>query len=84
MSTYFRKSFNISVDQNDISSYLREIQKFPILTHENEIKLANEWIKSKSSSAAHQLINSHLRLSCQVSNEIQGVRSSAKRTNIRR
>ena len=46
MSTYFRKNFNISVDQNDISSYLREIQKFPILTHDNEIKLANKWIKS--------------------------------------
>ena len=46
MATYIRKNFKISVDQNDISSYLREIQKFPILTHENEVKLANEWIKS--------------------------------------
>ena len=41
MSTYIRKNFNISVDQNDISRYLREIQKFPILSHDNEIKLAN-------------------------------------------
>ena len=72
MSTYIRKSFNISVDQNDISRYLREIQKFPILTHENEIKLANEWIKSRSSSAAHQLINSHLRLVVKLAMKYRG------------
>ena len=72
MSTYFRKNFNISVDQNDISRYLREIQKFPILTHENESKLANEWIKSKSSSAAHQLINSHLRLVVKIAMKYRG------------
>ena len=76
MSSYIRKSFNISVDQNDISSYLREIQKFPILTHENEIKLANEWIKSKSSTAAHQLINSHLRLVVKLAMKYK-LRSSA-------
>ena len=72
MSTNFRKSFNISVDQNDISRYLREIQKFPILTHENEIKLANEWRNSKSSSAAHQLINSHLRLVVKLAMKYRG------------
>ena len=72
MSTYIRKSFNISVDQNDISRYLREIQKFPILTHENEIKLANEWRNSKSSSAAHQLINSHLRLVVKLAMKYRG------------
>ena len=72
MSTYIRKSFNISVDQNDISRYLREIQKFPILTHENETKLAKEWIKSRSSSAAHQLINSHLRLVVKLAMKYRG------------
>ena len=72
MSKYIRKSFNISVDQNDISRYLREIQKFPILAHEVEIKLANEWIKSRSSSAAHQLINSHLRLVVKLAMKYRG------------
>ena len=72
MSSYIRKNFNISVDQNDISRYLREIQKFPILTHENEVKLANEWIESKSSSAAHQLINSHLRLVVKLAMKYRG------------
>ena len=72
MSTNFRKNFNISVDQNDISRYLREIQKFPILSHDNEIKLANQWIKSRSSSAAHQLINSHLRLVVKIAMKYRG------------
>ena len=72
MGTYIRKNFNISVDQNDISRYLREIQKFPILSHDNEIKLANEWIKSRSSSAAHQLINSHLRLVVKIAMKYRG------------
>ena len=72
MSTFVRRNFNISVDQNDISRYLREIQKFPILTHDNEIKLANEWIKSKSNSAAHQLINSHLRLVVKIAMKYRG------------
>ena len=72
MSTYIRKNFNISVDQNDISRYLREIQKFPILTHDLEIKLANEWIEKKSSSAAHQLINSHLRLVVKLAMKYRG------------
>ena len=72
MSTNFRKSFNISVDQNDISRYLREIQKFPILTHESEIKLSNEWRNSRSSSAAHQLINSHLRLVVKLAMKYRG------------
>ena len=72
MSNFFRKNFNISVDQNDISSYLREIQKFPILTHDNEIKLANKWIQSRSSTAAHQLINSHLRLVVKIAMKYRG------------
>ena len=72
MSTYFRKKFNISVDQNDISAYLREIQKFPILTHENEVKLATEWVEKRSNTAAHQLINSHLRLVVKIAMKYRG------------
>ena len=72
MNNFFRKNFNISVDQNDISRYLREIQNFPLLEHDNEIKLANEWMKSRSSSAAHQLINSHLRLVVKIAMKYRG------------
>ncbi len=66
------KKFNITVDQNDISVYLREIQKYPILTHEEEIKLSTEWIENKTESAAHKLINSHLRLVVKIAMKYRG------------
>ena len=72
MSTFIKKNFKISFDQNDITRYLREIQKFPILTHENEIKYATDWIENRSSSAAHNLINSHLRLVVKIAMKYRG------------
>ena len=70
--SYIRKKFNISVDQNDISVYLREIQKYPILTHEEEIRLSTEWIENKTDSAAHKLVNSHLRLVVKLAMKYRG------------
>ena len=69
---YARKGFNISVDQNDISVYLREIQKYPILSHEEEIKLSTDWINNKTDSSAHKLINSHLRLVVKIAMKYRG------------
>ena len=48
-----------SLDQNDISGYLRKIKKFPLLSHEAEENLANEWISKNSYEAAQKLINAH-------------------------
>ena len=56
-----------SLNQNDISSYLKEINKFPLLAHEEEIELASTWIKDKCFNSAHKLINSHLRLVVKLS-----------------
>ena len=70
--SYIRKKFNIFVDQNDISVYLREIQKYPILTHEEEIRLSTEWIENKTDSAAHKLVNSHLRLVVKLAMKYRG------------
>jgi RNA polymerase sigma-32 factor len=61
-----------SLNQNDISSYLREINKYPLLAHEEEIKLASTWIKDKCFNAAHKLINSHLRLVVKISMKFRG------------
>ena len=72
MGTNLKKNFNIYVDQNDISAYLREIQKFPILSHDDEVRLANDWSKNKSNKAAHQLINSHLRLVVKLAMKYRG------------
>lgn len=72
MSSYLKKSFKISFDQNDISAYLREIQKYPILSHEDEKNLANEWVEKKSHKAAHSLINAHLRLVVKIAMKYRG------------
>ncbi len=68
----YSKSFKISVDQNDISVYLREIQKYPILSHEEEIRLSTEWINNRTDSAAHKLVNSHLRLVVKIAMKYRG------------
>lgn len=66
------KGFIGYVDKNDISTYIRKIQKFPILSHDEEQKLAKEWIKSRSDKAAHALINSHLRLVVKIAMKFRG------------
>ncbi len=70
--SYLNKNFKISFDQNDISAYLREIQKFPILSHDDEKNLANEWVEKKSHKAAHSLINAHLRLVVKIAMKYRG------------
>ena len=72
MSSYFKKKFNISLDQNDITTYLREIQKYPILAHDEEIKLATDWSENKNEASAHKLVNSHLRLVVKLAMKYRG------------
>ena len=61
-----------NLNQNDISSYLREINKFPLLSHEEEYSLADTWIKDNCLNAAHKLINAHLRLVVKISMKFRG------------
>ena len=72
MSSYFKKNFNFSLDQNDITGYLKEIQKYPILAHDEEIKLATDWSENKNEASAHKLINSHLRLVVKLAMKYRG------------
>ena len=44
MANQISANLSRSLDQNDISGYLRKIKKFPLLTHAEEESLANEWI----------------------------------------
>ncbi len=66
------KGFVGYVDKNDISAYISKIQKFPILSFEDEQNLANEWVEKKCSKAAHALINSHLRLVVKIAMKFRG------------
>lgn len=49
-------------DDVSLSKYINEIQKFPILTAEQEYEYASRWAKNQDSVAAEKLVASHLRL----------------------
>ena len=49
-------------DDVSLSKYINEIQKFPILSAEQEYEYATKWVKEQDSIAAEKLIGSHLRL----------------------
>ena len=72
MTSSISVNLSRSLDQNDISGYLRKIKKFPLLSHEDEENLANEWISKNSYDAAHKLINAHLRLVVKISMKFRG------------
>ena len=53
------KNLTKSLSQNDVSDYFSQIRKFPLLSKDEESKLADDWIKNQPLKAAHKLINSH-------------------------
>ncbi len=55
-----------------LSSYLDKISKLPYLTQEEEVDLANKWIKNQDINAAHLLVKSHLRLVVKVAHKFKG------------
>ncbi len=49
-------------DESGLAQYIQTIQKFPILTAEQEYEYATQWVKSGDQNAAEKLVASHLRL----------------------
>ena len=49
-------------DDISLAKYITEIQKFPILSAEQEYEYATKWIKEHDNIAAEKLVGSHLRL----------------------
>ena len=49
-------------DDIALTKYMAEIQKFPILSAEQEYEYATNWVKNHDSIAAEKLVASHLRL----------------------
>ena len=66
------KNLSKSLSQNDVSDYFSQIRKFPLLTKDEESRLADDWIKNQSLKAAHKLINSHLRLVVKIAMKFRG------------
>ena len=49
-------------DDISLAKYINEIQKFPILSAQQEYEYASKWAKERDNSAAEKLVASHLRL----------------------
>ena len=58
--------------ENNLSKYLHEIRKFPILEPEEEYNLAVKYQKTKDKNIAYKLISSHLRLVVKVVAKYKG------------
>jgi RNA polymerase sigma-32 factor len=61
----------ISVEGN-LSRYLEEIQKFPMLKASEEYMLARNWRENDDTAAAHKLVTSHLRLVAKIAMGYRG------------
>ncbi|MBC6444243.1 MAG: RNA polymerase sigma factor RpoH [Alphaproteobacteria bacterium GM202ARS2] len=60
-------SFPLIVDsEGGLGGYLRRINRVPILTKQEECRLARRWIESRDTDAAHKLVIAHLRLVARV------------------
>ncbi len=65
------KDFNPTPEEN-LSRYLQVIRQYPMLTHEEEVALAERWRDHEDLDAAHQLVNSHLRLVAKIAMGYRG------------
>jgi RNA polymerase sigma-32 factor len=62
---------NTSKSADGFAKYLNEIQKFPLLTPEQEYEYAVRFIEQNDSEAGKMLIQSHLRLVVKVANKFK-------------
>jgi len=67
-----RTSLPALSNEGSLAHYLQQIKKFPMLTEKQEINLANKWKNEGDTSAAHQLVTSHLRLVAKIAMGYRG------------
>jgi RNA polymerase sigma-32 factor len=58
--------------EGNLSRYLSEIRKFPLLEPQEEFMLAKRWREHGESEAAHKLVTSHLRLVAKIAMGYRG------------
>ncbi|GBR02900.1 MULTISPECIES: RNA polymerase sigma factor RpoH [Asaia] len=58
--------------ESNLTRYLQEIRKFPILTQQEEGELARRWRDHEEDAAAHKLVTSHLRLVAKIAMGYRG------------
>ena len=64
-------ALNIAPEGN-LSRYLQDIRKFPMLAPEEELALAYRWRDQEDMAAAHKLVTSHLRLVAKIAMGYRG------------
>ncbi|MCG8594774.1 MAG: RNA polymerase factor sigma-32, partial [Kiloniellales bacterium] len=60
------------VTEGNLSRYLQEIRKFPMLEHDEEYMLAKAWREKDDVESAHKLVTSHLRLVAKIAMGYRG------------
>ena len=58
--------------EGNLSRYLQEIRKFPMLEPDEEYMLAKRWKEGEDPEAAHRLVTSHLRLVAKIAMGYRG------------
>ena len=58
--------------EGNLTRYLQEIRKFPMLTAEEELALSKRWRDTEDLDAAHKLVTSHLRLVAKIAMGYRG------------
>ena len=58
--------------EGNLSRYLQEIRKFPMLAPEEELALAKRWRDDHDEASAHKLVTSHLRLVAKIAMGYRG------------
>src|ERR1700753_2883406 len=58
--------------EGNLSRYLQEIRKFPMLSPEEELALSRAWREHQHTESAHKLVTSHLRLVAKIAMGYRG------------
>ena len=58
--------------EGNLTRYLQDIRKFPMLTPEEELALSHRWRDAEDTEAAHRLVTSHLRLVAKIAMGYRG------------
>ena len=58
--------YALSVAEDSLAKYMRDIRAFPLLEPEEEYMLARRWVEYEDTAAAHRMVTSHLRLVAKI------------------
>jgi RNA polymerase sigma-32 factor len=66
------RSLPVLSSDSNLSRYLQDIRKFPMLEADEEYMLAKRWREHEDTGAAHKLVTSHLRLVAKIAMGYRG------------